>query len=81
MVIISQLTICPDSFSRFDENEEWSGSFKLTKNLAQNPNKHAWCFSHINCKDEFWLKTLSLILQYKPSSHIITDNPEYAYYY
>ena len=56
MVIMSQLTTCPDSFSRFDENEEWSGSFKHTKNLAQNPNKHAWCLSHINCKDEFWLK-------------------------
>ena len=49
MVIMSQLITCPDSFSRFDENEEWSGSFKHTKNLAQNPNKHAWCFSHINC--------------------------------
>ena len=56
MVIMSQLTTCPDSFSRIDKKKKNEVDLSNTQNLAQNPNKHAWCFSHINCKDEFWLK-------------------------
>ena len=55
MVIISQLTTCPDSFPDLMKTKN-EVDLSNTQNLAQNSNKHAWCFSHINCKDEFWLK-------------------------